>query len=1001
MTEKPLSITTQIATPTQSAFNTTPLVSANDALPVAESEEPYTIKCICGYSDDDGLTVYCETCDTWQHLECFYIDRMDDAKQPEFDHSCADCKPRALDRKGANERQRLQRQNKAINDTGDRRTKRPPSKSHKKKSKPTDLQVNGDLDHDGHQNGSPKEHQPHTKKSKGHRSKESISHLKRSPPYNARPHNHAHPPSPAHTPPDLPNNFQVHGYSDNFLTLYDNNPTAELSSTNSFASLSVTNSMSLWLHEPERLRDEAGVQDKNDVFQYLKVNVESLSWPALRVERKETVLNDVTLQWRMLVTPKQLPEPGRIAELNGLVGFQKDYCSDIDNRWQDSVHPRPFVFFHPRLPLFIDTRQEGSICRYVRRSCRPNTNIETFVSRGGSEYHFWLTSERSLAANEQITIPWDFRFPSTDRSRFLHLLNLGDEDGAPYDNTDITDEEYDQLTGMINLVLSDYGGCACDLGGDCAFARFHRNYHGRSQPQSNGVKSKKTRKPKQIHVSPTSTGHATNSRAASEGQQDHYDEDDNRSSSSSTRSKPQSRDMTPSQGLVEMNGILTEPTDREKRKLAMVEDSFRKMEQGQPPRKKKRASDGANVNLPTSQATPKPRQRSVVPRMPISQTSTSTTNGLNGSRPRQYVDASTRSRRQSGSPFSNLSPTAALPSPENAQSRPGSIAYRSRQASIAPRGSYTDSSTQTDEVENAWWNDPKPAPKRTVIPLAKRLLKNRHRIQAQQEVHSIQQGASACSNEDQNARASPTASMDLDVPMHEDRSVESPTEAKGRNVSISSSTPSIDVSSTSVDVNMIDAPIIHVGNITKPLPPPWPAQSNHISTGILASHGHKSPDLRVQMPPAPTFSTPNMSGPPSGSITPSSATGSLAQSPFGTVHFPSSFAAATVNGIGPHPSPVKTTKKLSLSDYKAARMKKTDTSNKSSSGSSPTVAPAVLKPPLSTIEEAKAKGILEGSAIVDSPMVEKSIDPMVSSAGPISDPVLKNNMPSGKSNGTL
>jgi hypothetical protein len=98
---------------------------------------------------------------------------------------------------------------------------------------------------------------------------------------------------------------------------------------------------------------------------------------------------------------------------------------------------------------------------------------------------------------------------------------------------------------------------------------------------------------------------------------------------------------------------------------------------------------------------------------------------------------------------------------------------------------------------------------------------------------------------------------------------------------------------------------------------------------------------------------------------------------------------------------VKTTKKLSLSDYKAARMKKTDTFNKPSSGSSPTVAPAVLKPSLSTIEEAKAQGILEGSAIVDSPLVEKSIDPMVSSAGPISDPASKNNMPSAKSNGTL
>jgi len=48
--------------------------------------------------------------------------------------------------------------------------------------------------------------------------------------------------------------------------------------------------------------------------------------------------------------------------------------------------------------------------------------------------------------------------------------------------------------------------------------------------------------------------------------------------------------------------------------------------------------------------------------------------------------------------------------------------------------------------------------------------------------------------------------------------------------------------------------------------------------------------------------------------------------PFGTVRSPSALAAATVNGTGPHPTPVKTAKKLSLSDYKAARMKKTGTS---------------------------------------------------------------------------
>jgi hypothetical protein len=84
-------------------------------------------------------------------------------------------------------------------------------------------------------------------------------------------------------------------------------------------------------------------------------------------------------------------------------------------------------------------------------------------------------------------------------------------------------------------------------------------------------------------------------------------------------------------------------------------------------------------------------------------------------------------------------------------------------------------------------------------------------------------------------------------------------------------------------------------------------------------------------------------------------------------------------------------------------MKKSDTfsANKVSSGSSPTVTPAVLKPSLSTVEEAKTQGILEGSVIIDSPMIENLADPLGSGAGATSDPALTHNMSSEKSNGTL
>ncbi|KAG4430235.1 hypothetical protein IFR05_014277 [Cadophora sp. M221] len=1001
MTERPISISTQNATPIQTAFPSTAVNSATDARPVIEpvEEEPYTIKCICDYLDDDGNTIYCEKCDTWQHIECFYPGQVDDASREEFDHSCADCKPRplTLDRRHATERQRLQRQNKAINDSPDKKTKRPPSKSHKKKAKPSDLQVNGHHDHDHHKHASPSEHHLHTKKSKGHRSTQSVSsQMKRSPPLNARPHNHAHPPSPAHTPPEIGGNSNGYTYNDRFVTLYDGDE-SRTTSTNSYASLLVSNLMGIWLQSPEKLKEDANAIKKN-VFQILTVPVDNLQWPHLRIDTEKVSQRDgPTLTWRSVRNTAPLTEAGRICPIYGVIKFQVDYCADPQSRWAEAAHPQPFVIFHPQLPLVIDMRQEGSEYRYVRRSCQPNTALETFLAHD-TEYHFWLTSDRPLAANEQVTIQWDFRFPNNELgNRYKRLLSLGEEEGAVSDNSDVTDDEYETLSSLVYTVLSDHGGCACARGSECAFVRFQRDYHGRSHPQTNGAKPKKGRKAKQNHVSPTSTGHATNSRAASEGQGDQYEDDDNRSVSGSVRSKPHSRDMTPSHNG-ESNGILTESSEREKRKLAALEDSFRKMEQqGQPPRKKKRASDGSNMSISSHTAgphsTPKPRQRSVAPRPSISQPSGPP--ATNGARSHKYVDASTASRRPSGSPVSTASPTGAVRSPDTRASPTHSVPYRSWHASVNPKPTYAEASTQTDEVQNAWWNDSTPKPKRSILTLSKRLLRNRHNIQKQQEARATQQPAPSNGGEDGSVRASPAVSMDLDPPHHEDRhQTQSPTETKGRNMSIASSTPSVDVSG-SVDVAMTDAPAVPSTTTIKPPPPPWPSQSNS-----AVGSGQKSPVLRVQMPPAPIFSTPNMSAPLSGTgtATPSSAS-STAQSPFGTGQFPPPLAATVVNGIAP--SPIKTTKKLSLSDY-AARRKKTDTTNttKPTAGSSPTITPAVLKPSLSTIEEAKGQGGLEGSAMVESPAaVEKTVNPLAV-AGPTSEP-LPSTLLSEKSNGTL
>jgi len=72
--------------------------------------EPYSIKCICGFSDYDGNMIFCEKCNTWQHIDCFYYSIAEEVSRDDFNHLCADCKPRLLDRQSATERQRIRRE---------------------------------------------------------------------------------------------------------------------------------------------------------------------------------------------------------------------------------------------------------------------------------------------------------------------------------------------------------------------------------------------------------------------------------------------------------------------------------------------------------------------------------------------------------------------------------------------------------------------------------------------------------------------------------------------------------------------------------------------------------------------------------------------------------------------------------------------------------------------------------------------------------------------------
>ncbi|TGJ87399.1 hypothetical protein E0Z10_g1400 [Xylaria hypoxylon] len=936
MTEKLPPLLTQPSTPSQTAVlspQSAPVISNHVSIKTLApaEEEPYTIKCICDFTDDDGNTIYCELCDTWQHIECYYPYNMVEVHRDDFNHSCVECNPRMLDRQRANERQTLRQSNGNRSEASERKTtKRPPPKGQKKKARPTDLGLNS---HSGPENNPKQTHDPihthqHKKSKSSHRPSQSISSqaAKRSPSYGQKTTNpHGHPPSPATTPSDLPHEFEIHNYSSGFMDLYKEDRDVAIVQTNSFASLIISNLLSAWLRDGEKLRQETGC-DYGDVFQPLPPNIDAVKGSPQVRSKKLAVGSDTVAHWQYLASPQAVDKNVLLIELNGQIGIQKDYCHDPSNRWQDLSSPLPFVFFHPMLPLYIDTRKEGSQARYVRRSCKPNTILDTYLSEG-SEYHFWLVSDRSIRANEQITIPWEFNLQKDVARRWLQLLGLSDDvDNQPeFNEKEI--ETYHSIAAWVHNILSEYGGCACDLGPECAFARFHRTYIARPQGKEKGLRQKKARKIKPTNVSPTSTGQATNSRAPSEGRaEDGVDND-----SSSSRSKPPSRDMTPvpRQGSFDTLGVLTELTDRDKRKVQMVEDSFRRMEQQQPPRKKKRTSDGTSSS--TSGTTTKAKSKTA---------STNTLMAGNATEGR-YVDAGT-SGSIGGSPTSAVSPTSIDPFKQPVRRNSASLPPRS--ISQGPRPEYRDAAVQTDPVEGAWFSDDRQTqkPKRRVISLSKRLLESRYRFRAEDDTRRTSIAVSPTSV------ASALVKMDLESPATEQTSTATTTPTpETANIAVTRCEPT--ATAISEDTPMDDAPIISSSTKAAPVEGLPPSKAAKV----------KSPELRVQLPPVPAFSS---SSAVSSTITPVSAIGSVVQSPFSSSNFHGPSVPPPVNGVAVHPSPVK--KKLSLSDYTKSRMNKAAAAKSSAS----------LKPPTTTMEEAKSP-ISTDTIMSESPINEKSVDP--------------------------
>ncbi|KAL4917256.1 hypothetical protein BDW62DRAFT_86678 [Aspergillus aurantiobrunneus] len=612
--------------------------AVSDSVP-PEEEEPYTIKCICAFEDDDGNTVFCEGCETWQHIECYYHGR----DVPEV-HNCVDCEPRHLDGRRATERQRRLREQ---SDGGDRKAKRSGAKSHKKKVRDHGDQVNG-----FHQRSeSSSRDQPPPKRTKtNHRASGSVSSLSGIPVLSSD----ARKRTASSMSPTKSSGPSIPLYSNEFLHLYDGDHGHADMDGNLFVNLTLAADLASWLKDPVSLSQVANGRPAEEIFTWSGAALDRSHWPSLFLESmtdSNTEIDGKHPMWKVLKTQNGVGKDEIVGEITGKIGLLRDYSLDPSNRWQELRHPEPFVFFHPQLPIYIDSRQEGSILRYARRSCRPNVTMKTYITNE-VEYHFCFVAKEDIAPEAEITATW-----------YLDAQLFGSTNGL------VKQEPGDSVQEMaaicISNVLANFGGCACIPPHNCLLSNLDRRRHPKiTETNAKQAHARRRKAKSKSNVSPP----ANNSRAGSETIKNPEDDDhaDSRSASSSTRGQTRSRDLTPTLHTPTEVFVFgdSELSARERRKIEAAEKKFQQLEQDQQTsHKRKKRVSGQSTQTPGTSAFERQSHSPPLsagghgsPRKPSGRSTPLTRHPLNHS---QYVDAAVQTELD----FSN----GVIPSPPSSR----------------------------------------------------------------------------------------------------------------------------------------------------------------------------------------------------------------------------------------------------------------------------------------------------------------------------------------------
>lgn len=113
---------------------------------------------------------------------------------------------------------------------------------------------------------------------------------------------------------------------------------------------------------------------------------------------------------KILIATKDLKENTPVIELRGKYMLSNQHRPQLQSSARaGSQKPGPFVFFY-RLPkdntqICIDTRTYGNEARFVRRSCKPNAELQHCIVKGA--LHVFLVTIGVIQSNTEITVGHD------------------------------------------------------------------------------------------------------------------------------------------------------------------------------------------------------------------------------------------------------------------------------------------------------------------------------------------------------------------------------------------------------------------------------------------------------------------------------------------------------------------------------------------------------------------------------------------------------------------